>query len=119
MRPMRADFLWVVFLLVWMLGSGKAVEFIQFDIFGYDVGDDFLIGGAGLLISALNPALDRGRMNTLNPGNGLRAQAFETLMEGSLDFLLRRLEVVEGRPIAVAESSPTLAAAKNDDILPA
>jgi hypothetical protein len=102
-----------------MLGSGETVKFIQLDIFGHDVGDDFLIGGDGLLRGAPDPALDRGRMNSLDAGDGLRRQAFESLMDGVLDFLLGRLEVVESGAEAVAESSATVTAAKDHHSLSA
>ena len=45
-------------------------------------------------------------MNALDPRDRFEAQAFESLLDGALDFLLRRLEVIEGRAVAVAECSP-------------
>jgi hypothetical protein len=78
-----------------------------------NVRDDLLVSGIGLLGSALDPSLDGGRMDLLDAGNRFRAQAFELLVEGALDFLLRRLEVVKGRAIAVTEGSLVLFAAND------
>lgn len=50
-------------------------------------------------------------MDVLDARHSFRAQALESLLNGALDFLLRRLEVVESRAIPITESFPALAAA--------
>jgi hypothetical protein len=52
-------------------------------------------------------------MNAFDARHGLRAQAFEALLDGALNLLFRRFKVVEGRSIAVAESFPALTAAED------
>jgi|GEM_PF-6171394 len=100
-----------------MLEAGEAVEFIQFDVGGSHFINDRLIGRLGLCRGASNPALHRGGMRTFNPRDGFRAQSFQRLMEGALEFLLWRLEIIEGRAIAVAESFPALPTAADKDDL--
>jgi hypothetical protein len=62
-------------------------------------------------------ALRGGRMDAFNAGNRLRAQSFESLLNDALDFLLRRLEVIEGCAVTVAESHAMLFAADDIDHL--
>ena len=114
MRPLLADAIRII-ICSGMLGTRKAVEFIQFDVGGSNLGDDGLIRGLRLGGGALYPALHAGRMNILDPSDGLRAQPFERLMDGTLDFLLPSLEIIEGGAVTVAESFPTLPTAEDKD----
>jgi len=116
---MLTDFSQVALLLVGMLSASDAVEFVQFDILGRDVGDDLLVGGLGLDTGALNPSLGGSRMNAFDASHGLRTQLFEPSLDGALDFLFGGLEVVGGRAEAVAESLPTLPATEDKDRLAA
>src|SRR6266542_3072850 len=77
----------------------------------------FLLVGFGLQTGEINPAPDGGRMNAFDASDGLRAQSFKALPDGALDFLFRRLKVVEGRAIAVTESPPTLPTTDDKDHL--
>jgi len=70
---MLADLFQIAFLLVCMLLASEAVEFIQFDIFCTDAGDDFLVSRPGLDASAFNPALNGSRMNAFDASHRLRA----------------------------------------------
>jgi hypothetical protein len=81
MRPVLANLLWIVFLLLRMFGSGEAVKFIQLDIFGRDLSDDFLISGLSLGASAFNPTLHSRRMNAFDASDGLRTETFESLLK--------------------------------------
>src|SRR5215813_495654 len=76
MRPMLADLVKIVFLLVGMLGAGKAIQFIKFDILGRNAGDDFFSPHRILwvrvdsLLTRLQPTSyvtnSRGTQNRLN-----------------------------------------------------
>ena len=44
-------------------------------------------------------------MNLFDAGHCLRAQAFEALLDGALDFLLRRFEIIEGRVVPATKIS--------------
>ena len=105
---MLADLFKVALLLVRMLLASETVEFIQFDVLSRNGCDDFLIGGFGLRTGAINLAPDDGRMNAFDASDSLLAKPFEPLLNGSLDFLFRRLKVVESCAIAVTESPPAL-----------
>jgi hypothetical protein len=119
MSPVLTDFFRIALLLVGMFGAGETVEFIQFDVLGRNAHDDFLVGGFSLRTGPADPSLDGGRMNAFNASYGFRAQAFESLPDGALDFLFRRFEIIKGRPEAVAESLSTLPATKDEDGLAA
>jgi hypothetical protein len=56
-------------------------------------------------------------MHAFDARDRLRAQPFESLLEGALDFLLWSLEVIKGCPITVAESFPAFSAADDMDAL--
>src|SRR5262244_3972946 len=111
MRPMWADLVKVVLLLIGMFGSSKAVEFIQFNVLGRNARDDLLVGGFGLLASAIDPTLYGGWVNLFDAGDSFRAQPFESLIDRALHFLLGRLEIVKGRAVAVTEGPLMLLAA--------
>src|SRR5262245_8429663 len=91
------------------LAGSEAVEFIQFDFLSRNVCDDSLIGSFGPQTGAINPALNGGRMNSFDACDRLRAQSFESLLDGALNLLFRHFKVVEGRSEAVAECLPSLA----------
>jgi hypothetical protein len=57
-------------------------------------------------------------MNSFNPGDRLRTDPLDGLMDGLLDFRLWRLEIIEGRPEAITESPPTLAITDDKGRLP-
>jgi hypothetical protein len=116
---MLANFIKAGLLLVRMFSASETVEFIQFDVLRRHACDDCLIGGFGLQTGALNPALNGGRMHAFDASNRLWAQPFKALLNGALDFLLWRLEIVEGRPEAVAKSFLALLAANDKDGLTA
>lgn len=117
-RPVLPDLLKIVFF-VRLLSTRKAVEFIQFDIFRDDVGEDFPVGGLRLGASTLNPTLNAGRMNLFNARDRLRTQPFESLLNGAQDFLFGSLEVIEGRAGTVAKGFPTLPTTNDKDSLAA
>jgi hypothetical protein len=114
-----ADLVKFALWLIGLLGTREAVKFIQLDVQGLDLGDDLLIGSLGRQTGTLNPTLHGGRMDALNPSDRFWTQPFEPLKERALDFLLRRLEVVEGRAIPIAESFPALPTAQDKDGLAA
>ena len=111
MRPVLADLFEVALLLVRMLLTGETVEFIQFDVLSRNACDDFLVGGSGLRTGAINPSLNSSWMNAFDAGNSFRASAFKALLNGSLDFLFRSLEVIKGCAVAVAKGFPAISAA--------
>jgi hypothetical protein len=50
-------------------------------------------------------------MNVFDAGHRLQAPAFEALLDDALDYLLQRLEVIEGRALPSTKSSLALLAA--------
>src|SRR5262245_18639912 len=116
---MLTDLIKVGFLLIRMFSSGEAVEFVQFDVLSRNARDDFFVGSFGLDTGPFNPSLNGGRMNAFDARHRFRAQAFEPLLDGALNLLFRRFQVVEGRPETVTECLPALTAAEDDDRLTA
>jgi hypothetical protein len=103
--PVLANFIRIGLLLVRMFSASEAVEFIQFDVLRRNASDDFFVGGFGLDTGPLNPSLDGGRMNAFDARHSFRAQTFKALLDSALDFLLRSLEIIEGRAVPVTKSA--------------
>ena len=57
-----------------------AVEFVQLNVFGPDLINDFLVGGSAVYGGAINPSLDSRRANALDAPNGFWAQPFKILI---------------------------------------
>jgi hypothetical protein len=56
-------------------------------------------------------------LDALNARHSFRTQAFESLLDSTLNLLFPRFKVVEGRSKAVTECLPALTAAEDQDWL--